>query len=98
MLRIFIIVFLLQEFQSCGNILNEYSLWSFQKCNSVCGKQTDLLQIRDYLGRMVRIVSLRDWDAICEDMNDRLLESDVMEEEVIWWKVLVSSELSRAME
>ena len=39
------------------------------------------------LGRMVRILFLRDWDAICEEGNEGVLESEVMEEEVILWNV-----------
>ena len=30
-----------------------------------------------------RILSLRDWDAICEDGKERILESEVIEEGVI---------------
>ena len=40
-----------------------------------------------YLGRMVRMAVLRDWDAICEEGNEGVLESEVMEEEVIRWNV-----------
>ena len=41
-----------------------------------------------YLGRMVRIAVLRDWDSICEEGNEGVLESEVMsEEEVILWNV-----------
>ena len=40
-----------------------------------------------YTGRMVRILFLRDWDAICEEGNEGVLESEVMEGEVMWWNV-----------
>ena len=49
--------------------------------------------LQDYLGRMVRILFLRDCDAICEiewmkeRKKERILESEVMEEEVILWNV-----------
>ena len=33
---------------------------------------------------------LRDWDAICEEGNEGVLGSEVMEEEVILWNVLLS--------
>ena len=36
-----------------------------------------------YTGRMVRMAVWRDWDAICEEGNEGVLESEVMEEEVI---------------
>jgi len=43
---------------------------------------------------MVRIFFLRDCDAICEiggmKEKERILESDVMEEEVILWNVSLS--------
>ena len=45
-----------------------------------------------YLGRMVRMVSLRDLDAICEEGNEGVLESEVMEEEVMLWNVSLSSQ------
>ena len=32
---------------------------------------------------MVRMAVLRDWDAICEEENEGVLESEVIEEEVI---------------
>ena len=35
---------------------------------------------------------LRDWDAICEEENEGVLESEVMEEEVIRWNVLLSNQ------
>ena len=31
----------------------------------------------------MRILFLRDWDAICEEGNEGVLESEVMEEEVM---------------
>ena len=40
-----------------------------------------------YLGWMVRILFLRDLDAICEEGNEGVLGSEVMEEEVMWWNV-----------
>ena len=40
-----------------------------------------------FLGPMVRILFLRDWDAICEGVSEGVLWSDVMEEEVILWNV-----------
>ena len=40
-----------------------------------------------YLGRMVRILFLRDRDAICEEGNEGVLGSEVMEEEVMLWNV-----------
>ena len=40
-----------------------------------------------YTGRMLRMAVLRDWDAICEEGNEGVLGSEVMEEEVIWWNV-----------
>ena len=43
-------------------------------------------------GRNVRILFLRVWDAICEEGNEGVLESEVMEEEVILWNVLLSKE------
>ena len=36
-----------------------------------------------YLGRMVRMAVLSDWDSICEEGNEGVLESEVMEEEVM---------------
>ena len=36
---------------------------------------------------MLRMAVLRDWDAICEEGNEGVLESEVMEEEVIRWNV-----------
>ena len=48
-----------------------------------------------YLGRISRMAVLRDWDAICEEGNEGVLESEVMsEEEVMYWNVLLSSGLS----
>ena len=45
-----------------------------------------------YTGRMVRILFLRDWDAICEEGNEGVLESDLMSEgEVILMNVLLFS-------
>ena len=38
-----------------------------------------------YLGRMVRMAVLRDWDAICEEENEGVLESEVMSEEVVMY-------------
>ena len=38
---------------------------------------------KGYLGRMLRMAVLRDWDAICEEGNEGVLESEVMEEEVM---------------
>ena len=46
-----------------------------------------------YLGRMLRMAILRDWDAICEEGNEGVLGSEVMEEEVMLWNVLLSSHL-----
>ena len=43
-----------------------------------------------YLGRMVRILFLRDRDAICEEGNEGVLGSEVMEEEVMLWNVSLS--------
>ena len=44
-----------------------------------------------YLGWMLRMAVLRDWDAICEEGNEGVLESEViLEEEVILWNVLLS--------
>ena len=41
-----------------------------------------------YTGRMLRILFLRDWDAICEEGNEGVLRSEVMsEEEVILMNV-----------
>ena len=43
-----------------------------------------------YLGRISRMAVLRDWDAICEEGNEEVLESDLMsKEEVILWNVLL---------
>ena len=51
------------------------------------------LYFTGYLGRMVRMAVLRDWDAICEEENEGVLESEVMsEEEVIRWNVLLSNQ------
>ena len=36
---------------------------------------------------MVRMRLLRDWDAICEEGGRKILGSEVMEEEVMWWNV-----------
>ena len=38
----------------------------------------------------MRMAVLRDWDAICEEGNERVLESEVMEEEVMFMNVLFS--------
>ena len=39
----------------------------------------------------MRMAVLRDWDAICEEGNEGVLESDMMsEEEVILWNVALS--------
>ena len=35
----------------------------------------------------MRMRLLRDWDAICEEGNEGVLGSEVMEEEVMWWNV-----------
>ena len=43
-----------------------------------------------YSGRMMRMVVLRDWDAICEEGNEGVLGSEVMEEEVILRNVSLS--------
>ena len=41
-----------------------------------------------YLGRMLRMAVLRDWDSICEEGNEGVLESEVIsEEEVILMNV-----------
>ena len=41
----------------------------------------------------MRMAVLRDWDAICEEVNEGVLESEVMsEEEVMLWNVLLSLE------
>jgi len=46
-----------------------------------------------YTGRMVRILFLRDWDAICEGVSEGVLWSEViLEEEVILMNVLLSLE------
>jgi len=42
------------------------------------------------LGRMLRILFLRDWDAICEEGNDEVLSSEVIEEEVMLMNVSLS--------
>ena len=42
-----------------------------------------------YTGWMLRILFLRDWDAICEGGNEGVLGSEVMEEEVMLWNVLL---------
>ena len=40
---------------------------------------------------MVRMAFLRDWDAICEEGNEGVLESEViLEEEVMYWNVRLS--------
>ena len=52
----------------------------------------NIFYFTDYLGRMLRMAVLRDWDAICKEGNERVLESEVMEEEVILWSVLLSLE------
>ena len=36
---------------------------------------------------MVRMRLLRDWDAICEEGGRKILGSEVMEEEMMWWNV-----------
>ena len=41
---------------------------------------------------MVRMRLLRDWDAICEEGGRKILGSEVMEEEVMWWNVLLSDQ------
>ena len=41
---------------------------------------------------MLRILFLRDWDAICEEGNEGVLGSEVMEEEVICLNVSLSSQ------
>ena len=41
------------------------------------------------LGRMVRILFLRDWDAICEEGNEGVLESEIMEEGIISMNVVL---------
>ena len=43
-----------------------------------------------YSERMVRMAVWRDWDAICEEGNEGVLESEVMEEEVILMNVSLS--------
>ena len=43
-----------------------------------------------YTGRILRMAVLRDWDAICEEGNEGVLESEVMEEEVMLWNVSLS--------
>ena len=43
----------------------------------------------------MRIAFLRDWDAIYEGGNERILSSEVMEEEVMLWNVSLLSELLR---
>ena len=35
----------------------------------------------------MRMAFLRGWDTICEGRNERILSSDVMEEEVMLWSV-----------
>ena len=45
-----------------------------------------------YLGRMLRMAVLRDWDAICEEGNEGVLESEMMEEVVILWNVSLFEE------
>ena len=35
----------------------------------------------------MRMRLLRDWDAICEEGGRKILGSEVMEEEVMWWNV-----------
>ena len=53
----------------------------------------NIFYFTDYLGRMLRILFLRDWDAICEEGNEGVLESEVMEEEeVILINVLLSGQ------
>ena len=51
-----------------------------------------------YLGRMLRMAVWRDWDAICEEGNEGVLESEVMEEEVMLWNVSLSPQRFRATE
>ena len=48
--------------------------------------------LQNYWGRMVRMACLRDSNSICEieRMKERILELEVMEEEVISWSVLLS--------
>ena len=43
---------------------------------------------------MVRMRLLRDWDAICEEGGRKILGSEVMEEEVMWWNVSLSNQES----
>ena len=45
-----------------------------------------------YSGRMLRILFLRDLDAICEEGNEGVLESEVMEEGQMRWNVRASSQ------
>ena len=49
----------------------------------------NIIYFTGYTGRMLRMAVLRDWDAICEEGNDEVLSSDLMEEEVILWNVLL---------
>ena len=37
-----------------------------------------------------RMLSLRDWETICEGVNTRILLSEVIDEEVMLWNVLLS--------
>ena len=47
----------------------------------------NIFNFTGYLGRMLRMAVLRDWDAICEEGNEGVLESEVMEEEVMFMNV-----------
>ena len=49
-----------------------------------------ILQKGDYWGRIVRILFFRDWDAICEHENEKILSSEVIEEEMILWNIWLS--------
>ena len=62
------------------------------KVGSECFPENKRLHYTSYSGRMVRILFLRDWDAICEERNEKILESEVIEEEVMYWNVLLSDQ------
>ena len=48
-----------------------------------------------YTGRILRILVLRNLDSICEEGNEGVLGSEVMEEEVMLWNVLNDCRLGR---
>ena len=51
----------------------------------------NIIYFTGYTGRILMMAALRDWDAICEEGNEGVLESEViLEEEVMYWNVRLS--------